>query len=387
MLEMLNTTANWEISSCKRGSCRPRANWRNYQANLQNTGLSYEESDATGLEWNERHHQNVSQYIHLDASRIGLLVNDVLPNVPHGWWWHWLFSPDLFQFVDCEHHPVVQYEHLPTINLKHHEIFSTILKKFFSRYRDSAVTPLRSLFPNTNALVATIKEVCILPDSDEHHLSLLAFDFDAIYNCLDLLNSGLSVSQSVTTVRPAKPAERIEMYFRTWTRVDPRNHVLKRVHNSGILRIRLNHPCVAEMQPYVILLWPFVMREYYQNAVHLKKNLQQSSAKIKDHDKWQSYKDWTSKYWVYSYQAIWHVSQWSGYFESYYVCWSVATFFLTEIKCTICHNIMDHDYFKFATKLAYHTSYFTISWVSSSWIFHRPDIFLLSKRQRASSEG
>jgi len=38
----------------------------------------------------------------------------------------------------------------------------------------------------------------------------------------------LSVSQSVTIVRPAKPAERIEMYFRTWTRVDPRNHVLNR---------------------------------------------------------------------------------------------------------------------------------------------------------------
>ena len=81
MLEMLNNTANWEISSCKRGSCRPRANWRNNQANLQNTGLCYEESDATGLEWNEWYHQNVSRYIHLDVSRIGLLVNDVLPNV------------------------------------------------------------------------------------------------------------------------------------------------------------------------------------------------------------------------------------------------------------------------------------------------------------------
>jgi len=28
---------------------------------------------------------------------------------------------------------------------------------------------------------------------------------------------------------------------------------------------------------------------------------------------------------------------------------------------------MAHDYFKFATKSAYHTSYVTISWVSSSW--------------------
>jgi len=184
MLEMLNNTANWEISSCKRGSCRPRANWRNNQANLQNTGLCYEESDATGLEWNEWYHQNVSRYIHLDVSRIGLLVNDVLPNVSHGWPWHWLFSPDLFQFVDCEHHPVVQYEHLPMINLKHREIFSTILKKFFSQYGDSAVTPMRSLLPNMNMLVVNIKEVCILWDSDEHHVLLLASDFGAIYNWL-----------------------------------------------------------------------------------------------------------------------------------------------------------------------------------------------------------
>ena len=35
-----------------------------------------------------------------------------------------------------------------------------------------------------------------------------------------------SVSQSVTTVSPAKTAESIRMSFRMWTRVGPRNYVL-----------------------------------------------------------------------------------------------------------------------------------------------------------------
>jgi len=58
-------------------------------------------------------------------------------------------------------------------------------------------------------------------------------------------------------VSPAKTAEPIELLFEVLTRVDPRNHVLDRVHVSATWRIRLNSPCSA------------VMRAVYQLAIVL----------------------------------------------------------------------------------------------------------------------
>jgi len=65
-----------------------------------------------------------------------------------------------------------------------------------------------------------------------------------------------SVRLSVTIVNTAKSAEPIEMPFGRWARVGPRKHVglLDGVHIGATLRIQLNRPCAAAMQPYVKLL-------------------------------------------------------------------------------------------------------------------------------------
>ena len=56
--------------------------------------------------------------IYLDAVRIKVTCKWCVSNVSYGGHWPCLFSPDLFQFVDCAYHPVVQHERLPATNLK-----------------------------------------------------------------------------------------------------------------------------------------------------------------------------------------------------------------------------------------------------------------------------
>jgi len=46
------------------------------------------------------------------------------------------------------------------------------------------------------------------------------------------------------------------MSFWLWTRVDPTNHVLDRVHIDATWWIRLNRPFAVAMRPYLQLLWP-----------------------------------------------------------------------------------------------------------------------------------
>jgi len=51
-------------------------------------------------------------------------------------------------------------------------------------------------------------------------------------------------------MRCAKMAEPIEMPLWMMSEVNSRKHVLDRVHIGATWQIRLNHPCVAAMQPF-----------------------------------------------------------------------------------------------------------------------------------------
>ena len=67
--------------------------------------------------------------------------------------------------------------------------------------------------------------------------------------------------QGPSAVSCAKTAEPIEMPFGVWTRMCPRKHVLDSITLTlgATGRIRLNHPCVAEIQPFyldrLLMVW------------------------------------------------------------------------------------------------------------------------------------
>ena len=63
-------------------------------------------------------------------------------------------------------------------------------------------------------------------------------------------------AQGLPTMRCAKTAEPIQIQYGILSQVGPGNHVLDGVHTVTTRRIWFNHPCAAEMQPYVRLLCP-----------------------------------------------------------------------------------------------------------------------------------